>query len=163
MPNIDNDIYIFRTLSVVIGVICLIAGIVSIALDYRNFGSLLLLGAVLSFFWFYMLNGTYKTYKKVYLEYLPANKVSEMLHFGSFKFTDESLIYESKRNHQDINWTDILNYKVVNSIHIVMFRKNKDEHNLIISETQMDASDFQKVLGFLKEKVKKRPYDSVFN
>ncbi|EWH10944.1 hypothetical protein KLA_16085 [Cellulophaga geojensis KL-A] len=162
-PIIDNDIFSIRKLLFIIGSICFIAGVVSVSLDWRNFGSLLILGAILAFGMLYWINDKYKEYKKVYFKYLPKEKALEMLHYGSFKFTNDCLIYSNKNILQEINWTEILSYNLIDSVHIILLGRNDKEHNFIISETEMDKSDFQKVLEFIKERVKKTTYNTVYN
>ena len=90
------------------------------------------------------------------MKYIPEDKGLEMLNYGSYKFTNEHLIYNNKNINQEIRWAEILSYKLVDSKHIVLFRKNKIEDTLIISETEMDKSDFIKVLNFIKERVKRQ-------
>jgi hypothetical protein len=163
MPIIDNDIFTIRKLLFIIGLICFITGIISVSLDWRHFGSLLILGAILAFGMLYWINDKYREYKKIYFKYLPKEKALKMLHYGSFQFTDDCLIYRNKNIIQKINWTELLSYNLIDSVHIVLLRRNENEHNLIISETEMDKSDFQKVIGFIKERVKKTTYNTVYN
>ena len=162
-PIIENDLFTIRKLLLIFGIVCFVLGIVTVSIEWRNLGSLLLLASVFLFFGLYFLNGKYKEYEKTYFEYLPKEKVSEMLKHGSFEFTNEKLIYRSKNFCEKINWTELLSYSLVGSKHIVLFRKNKTGNNLIISETEMDKSDFKKVVEFIKERVEKTTYNNVYN
>lgn len=152
---IEHDLFTIRKLLMIIGMLCLIFGIISVSYDFRDLGSMILLASILLFFGAYLMNEKYKQYKKVYLGYLPENKVFDILNHGSFELTDEFLIYRNKSNIHKINWTDILNFQLVNSKHIVLFSKDS-EKNLIISETEMDKLDFKKTIEFVKQKVRKR-------
>jgi hypothetical protein len=128
---------------------------VAVSVEWRNLGALLLLASVFIFLGLYFLNEKYKEYKSIYQEYLSNDKVAEMLNHGSYEFTNEHLIYRSKKICQKINWSELLSYNLINSKHIVLLRRNKTEQNLIISETEMDKSDFKKVIDFMNEHVKK--------
>lgn len=154
LPIIEHDLFIIRKLLIIIGIIAFILGVISVSYKWMNLGSLLLLASTLLFFRFYLINEKYKQYKKIYSEYLPENKIADVLNHGSFEFTNEFLNYNIKKDIQKINWTDFLNYQLVNSKHIVLFNKDS-EKNLIISETQIDKSDFLKIVRFIKEKVEK--------
>ena len=91
--------------------------------------------------------------KKVYIEFLPSNKATDVLNHGSFEFTYEYLNYKNKKESHKINWAEFLNYKLINEKHIVLLNK-VSEKNLIISETEMDKSGFIKVVEFIKERIK---------
>jgi len=155
-PIIENDLFMIRKLLLIIGIVCFVLGIIAISIDWRNFGSLILLAAILIFFNLYWKNEKYKDYKKIYLEHLPSKKVLEMLHYGSFEFTDKHLIYKSKNKSERINWTDLSSFKLIDSKHILIKRKEKSESNLIISETEMDKSDFKKVIELIKNYLQQR-------
>jgi hypothetical protein len=154
LPIIDHDIFIIRKLLLIIGIISFVLGVISVSYQWMNLGSLLLLASTLFLFKVYLINEKYKQYKKIYSEYLPENKVADLLNHGSFEFTNEFLNYNTKKDIQKINWSDFFNYQLVNSKHIVLFNKDSKK-NLIISETEMDKFDFLKIVGFIKEKVEK--------
>lgn len=147
---IENDLFTIRKLLFTAGIVCLVFGVVAVSIEWRNLGSLILLTAILIFFNLYWRNEKYKDYKKLYLEYLSSEKVSEMLNHGTFEFTDKFLIYKSKKNFEKINWNDLSCFKLIDSKHIVINRKEKSESNLIISETEMDKSDFGKITELIK-------------
>ena len=160
MPIIDNDLFTFRKLLMIFGLFFFVLGIVMVSAEWRNTGSLILLATIFIFLGLYTLNGKYKEYKKIYLEYLPNDKVNDILNHGSFEFTHDHLNFKIKKVINKINWTDILNYKLINSKHVVLFNK-ESEKNLIISETEMDKSDFKKVVEFIEERVEKTTYNTV--
>ena len=155
---IDNDIFIIRKLLFISGFIFLITGIAIFSLDWRNFGSLVILASIIAFGIFYWINEKYKEYKAIYIHYLPEEDALEMLHYGSFKFTNDCLVYCSRNINREIKWTELLGYKLISSTHIALFRRNIKEHNLIISKTEMDSADFQKAFEFIKQKVRKYPF-----
>lgn len=140
----------------VIGIVCFALGIVAVTFKWKNIGSLILLASVLTFAYLYWLNEKYKEYRKVYFEHLPSEKVSEMLNYGTFEFTEKQLIYKSKNFTERINWTDLSCFKLIDSKHIVIKRKEKSKSNLIISETEMDKSDFGKVTELIKNYLQHR-------
>ena len=162
MPIIDNDIFTFRWLLLISGLLCFVLGVVLVSIEWRNLGSLILLATIFIFLGLYAINGKYKEYKKIYFQYLPNDKANDILNHASFEFTHDYLNFRIRKVSQKINWTDILNYKLINTKHIVLFNK-ESEKNLIISETEMDKSDFKKVVEFIKEKVEKTTYNNVYN
>jgi hypothetical protein len=99
------------------------------------------------------LNEKYKVYKKVYTEFLSENYAIDILNHGSFEFTKESLNYRNKKNIKKRNWNEILKYELIDKKHLFLLNKNS-ELNLIISETEMDKPDFNKVLNFIRERIK---------
>lgn len=151
-PTIDHDLFTIRKLLLISGFICLTAAIIIISLQGNGFGSLLLLATIFSFFGAYFMNEKYKEYKKVYIEYLPEGKAIDILNHGSFEFNFEYLICSIKQDSYKINWTEFVNYKLINKKHIVLFNK-VSEKNLVISETEMDKSDFIEVVEFIKERI----------
>ena len=152
-PVIENDLFTIRKLLLINGIISFVLGVIAVSLDWKNAGSLILLVAVLIFYNLYWRNEKYKEYKKLYFEYLPSEKATEMLNYGSFEITDQHLIYKSKTTSENINWTDLLSYKLIDSKHILI--KREIGTNLIISETEMDKSDFKIITELIKERVKK--------
>jgi len=106
-------------------------------------------------FWFYFLNETYKEYKAVYTKYLPAKAIPELLNKGNFIFKYDCLVYCIKTDCKEINWVDFSGYELVGLKHIVLHRKNLKAHNLIISQTEMDKSDFLKAVEHIKKRLKK--------
>ena len=152
MPIIDHDLFTCRKLLFISGIICLTSAIVLLSLQWGSLGSLLLLASIFLFFRAYFMNEKYKAYKKVYIEYLPDDKAKDILNHGSFEFTFEYLNYRNKKDSQKISWNEFLNYKLINTKHIVLFNKEVGK-NLIISETEMDKSDFIKVVQFIKEQI----------
>lgn len=149
-PIIENDLFIIRKLLLIAGIICFVLGVLAVTFEWRNLGSLLLLVAIFILFNLYWKNEKYKDYRKLYAEHLPNEKVSEMLNYGTFKFTEKQLIFKTKTKTQKINWTDLSSFKLIDSKHIVIKRKEKSESNLIISETEMDKSNFGKVIKLIK-------------
>lgn len=152
MPIIDNDLFTFRKLLMIFGLVCFVLGIIMVSAEWKNLGGLILLATIFIFLGLYILNGKYKGYKKLYLRFLSKDKVNDILNHGSFEFTHDHLIFKIKKVSNKINWTDILKYKLINSKHVVLFNK-ESEKNLIISDTEMDRSDFKKVVEFIKVKV----------
>ena len=155
-PIIENDLFTIRKLLLIVGIICFALGFLAVTFEWRNLGSLLLLIAILILFNLYWRNEKYKDYRKLYSEHLPSQKVSEMLNYGTFEFTEKQLIYKSKNKTEKINWTDLSSFKLIDSKHIVIKRKEKSESNLIISETEMDKSDFGKVIKLIKNYLQQR-------
>ena len=155
MPIIHHDLFTILKFLLISGLVCLVTGIVAVSIDWKNLGALLLLTSVLIFLGLYFLNEKYKKYKIIYQENLSNDRVAEILNHGSYEFTNEHLIYRSKKICQKINWSEFISYKLINSKHIVLLRRSKTEQNLIISETEMDKSDFKKVIEFINENVKK--------
>lgn len=154
MPIIHHDIFTILKLLFISGFLCLVSGIVAVSVEWKNLGALLLLAAIFIFLRFYLINEKYKEYKSIYLEYVSHEKAKEMLNHGSFEFTNEYLIYRANCICQKISWTELLSYKLINSKHLVLFRKTKTQDNLIISETEMDTSDFNKAVEFISKRVK---------
>lgn len=79
-----------------------------------------------------------------------------MLNYGAFEFTEKHLIYKSKNKSERINWTDFSSFELIDLKHIIIKRKEKSESNLIISETEMDKSDFEKVIELIKNYLQHR-------
>ena len=155
-PIIKNDLFTIRKLLLIVSIICFALGIVAVTFQWKNIGSLILLASVLTFAYLYWLNEKYKGYRKLYSEHLHNEKVSEMLNYGAFEFTDKQLIYKCKNKTEKINWTDLSSFKLIDSKHIVINRKEKSESNLIISETEMGKSDFRKVIELIKNYLQQR-------
>jgi len=154
IPIIEHDVFTIRKLLLIIGVITFVLGSLAVALKWRSAGSLLLLTSTFVIFGYYILNKRYKAYREIYLEYIPDHNVNDMLHHGSFEFTHEYLNYKIKKKSQKIHWTEISSYKLVNSQHMVLFHKDAKK-NIIISETEMDSSDFKIAIEFIKKRVEK--------
>ena len=155
-PIIENDLFTIRKFLLISGIVCFILGILTVSIEWRNIGSLILLVAILIFFNLYWRNEKYKEYKKLYLEHLPNEKVLEMLNYGTFEFTEKHLIYKSKNSTEKISWNDLSSFKLIDSRHIIIKRKEQPESNLIISETEMDKSDFEKVIELIKNYLQHR-------
>lgn len=153
---IENDLFTIRKLLLLSGIVCFVLGVVAVSIEWRNLGSLILLAAILIFFNLYWRNEKYKDYRKLYQEHLPKEKVLEMLNYGAFEFTEKHLIYKSKNKSERINWTDFSSFELIDLKHIIIKRKEKSESNLIISETEMDKSDFEKVIELIKNYLQHR-------
>ncbi|WP_299768096.1 hypothetical protein [uncultured Dokdonia sp.] len=158
IPIIEHDVFTIRKLLLIIGVIAFVLGSLAVALKWRSAGSLLLLTSTFVIFGYYLLNKRYKAYREIYLEYIPDHNVNDMLHHGSFEFTNAYLNYKNKKVDQKIHWTEISSYKLVKLQHMVLFHKDAKK-NIIISKTEMDASDFIAVIDFIKQHVEKNSFD----
>jgi ABC-type multidrug transport system fused ATPase/permease subunit len=150
---IDHDLYTLRKLTFIIGIVSFSIEVILISLRSMNLASILFLISILFLFATFWLNEKYKVYKKVYTEFLSENYAIDILNHGSFEFTKESLNYRNKKNIKKRNWNEILKYELIDKKHLFLLNKNS-ELNLIISETEMDKPDFNKVLNFIRERIK---------
>ncbi|MBR9847733.1 MAG: hypothetical protein GYB35_17310 [Algicola sp.] len=153
IPNIDHDLYILKKVSLVVGILSFIIGAILVHFDYLNQASILFLITIFFFSWNYILRNKYKNYKKIYTKYLSEYNAMDILNYGSFEFTLENLIYKSKRNKEIIDWNEFSKFEIIDSQHVLLLNKNSD-WNLIISQTEMDKSDFIKILQFIKNRLK---------
>jgi len=150
---IENHLFPIRKLLLLSGIVCFILGVLTVSIEWRNTGSLIVITAFLIFFNLYWSNEKYKEYNKLYQEYRPNESVFKMLNYGTFGFTEKYLIYKSKNSTTRISWNDFSSFKIIESKHIVIKGK-EPESNLIISE--IDKSDFEEVIELIKNYLEQR-------
>ncbi len=144
-----------------------------IAISLFSIGIIILLfGSELSTLFFavgifvvYDIHNKYENYnrlkdghKRALREYL---EDSEFTSFAIFEFRNDCLRFSNDYLSTWIKWDDFETYKIKKS-HLLLIQKDKDQEVFVISESEVNEMEFQKIKNFIKERIEKTTYNNTY-
>jgi hypothetical protein len=130
----------------------------SIGIVIQFFGSdistLFFAFGIFQFFNFYSKNENYKEKTNNHLRVIKTVfKENEQTAFGLFHFNEDQLRYSNELCSTWIKWDDFESYKIIKS-HLLLFQKDYLNEIFVISESEVNEIEFQRIIAFIEEKIK---------
>ena len=76
----------------------------------------------------------------------------ELEYYGVFEFRDDCIRYIGESYCKWVNWIDFKEYKIKDS-NLILIQKNFQEQVLVIGESEIGKTEFQKVIRFVDSKI----------
>ncbi len=153
-PYIFHEEYKKMKESAIIACVFFIIGF-SILIAGSELSTLFFIVGIYAVFDLYYKNERYVGLKNDYTRNLKKLlEENELTKMGTFELNDNCLRYSNDYLCNWTNWEDFLKFKIIKS-NLVLIKKENCEETYVIGESEVGVVEFQNILNFVKEKIKK--------
>lgn len=154
LPYVFSKAYAKRKEIIIWSIVFLVLGI-SILIGGNNIGALFLAFSAIACFNLFWNNDKYVELKNDYISRLKTyleeeNKIPE---YGVFEFKEDFLIFTDNFSQTETKWENFQEYKIVKSS-LLLMRNSEQGDIMVIGESEIGKLEFQKVITFVKRKIK---------